>query len=189
MLYYLRIQRWWRHWNKIRFFKHTVYNWDECDPITLEKVRDTPVSRLFLTRGHNGRVMAYDSIAWLEYFSHNCNRDNPATKVTMEPHDIWECYLTALRILPRWSKIFQKYHSKDLFANVSAHNTMKLYPQSPLCNVKFTNFTSSPAANKKKKMVHIRYQLIDRRDREKNMTPPLNVNFTVDQNIQIHFTS
>lgn len=182
-----KIQRFWKHTNVRNQYSRSVCNWNDSDPISLETIKDLPLSRIFFTIGHKGKLMGYDCIPWLKYFAMNCNRKHPANKVMMTPDDIWQCYLTALRILPNWNETICKYHATSIVAKKKSNTYVEFYPTSPLVNLSFRKMNTETLGPKQKR-VHINYQLLDKRN-FKPMTKILTTSIDLPLHVNVMFSA
>ena len=125
---------------------NAVVNYDDVDPISLEKIKDLPSSQLFyVTNKKTRKVYAYDAINWFIHISND--RTHPITRQKLNNKELWDLYLTTvsqynnifdIELLKLLDKSLQKYHSNKIIFKKQhdKKNYVKIFAESPLFNIK-----------------------------------------------------
>ena len=105
-----------------------VANFEDRDPISLEPICDLPTSEVFFVKTMNGKVHAYDAIAWLPWLADG-NRKDPITNQSLTNNEIHECF-HACHALDPDDPVVQR--CLDLTVKM---RDLMVVPTSPLLNI------------------------------------------------------
>ncbi len=173
-----------------------VVNYNEHDPISLELIKDLPLSKLFfVTNKITNKKYAYDAINWFIHIAND--RRHPITREKLSIDELWNLYLIAtteynfitdIGLIKLLQKSIDKYHSPKIKFLKDNKNVVKIIPVSPLFSITIKKFSTIFKNNliKRYKLV---YQLVDSRNRKNivcdqrqaTLELPIDMNMTFSQ--------
>ena len=164
-------------------------NYEDVDPISLEDVKDLK-HFFYCTSSRTGRVEACDAVAWLRYFVKANDKwpSHPCTREPLEPRDIWDCYVTAYKVLGEDDADIMKMHTDRVKVHVE-DKIVELRAQSPLFVICIREVVtvSEPGAEKKK--IKVCYNLVSSADVSvKHNKEPYSIVATVPPNFCVSIT-
>ena len=172
-----------------------VVNYDDVDPISLEKIKDLPSSKIFyVTNKITKKTYAYDAINWFIYISND--RTHPITKQKLSTKELWDVYLTTIAeynniydidLLTLLDKSLQKYHSNKIVFKKQRDdsNFVKIFAESPLFNIKIKKLMKM-STDKHFSLYSLVYTLLDSRD-QNPVFENLNAQIQLPINMKIGF--
>ena len=172
-----------------------VVNYNDHDPISLEKIDTLQVQNVFFVKNKiTNKMYAYDAKNWFIYISEN--KKHPITKQYLTKNEFWELYLTVRQSLsfikindpelyPLINQALQKYHSNKIKFIKINNKKHKVIPISPLFIISIKKLTKVKYDNTK--TYHLIYSLIDSRNSKNKIFTNLSATITCDKTIELCF--
>ena len=170
-----------------------IVNYNDIDPISLEKIKDLPSNKLFfLTNKKTNKKYAYDAINWFIHISND--KRHPITRNKLSNQELWNLYLTTIReydtildidLLQLINKSLNLYHSKKIKLK-KEDNKIMVVPVSPLFNLKIKklNLISKNDVTKEYNLI---YQLMESRNHNSLVCDNLSVIIKMPEKLFISF--
>lgn len=163
--------------------KHICCNYDDIDPISLEKVKS--LQHFFYLKGSNQRLEACDAVAWLQLFAKTPEKwpCHPCTREPLEATDIWDCFTVASKVLGTDHESVKLMRQTRIYVQKKGTN-IELRVASPLFTIVIKSM-STIEENSEHKITELKYSLCSSADKKKELVTEKVLRITVPSGFKV----